>query len=122
MCTAARQTVTCPKCYSSKRLPQYAAIAEGVCFTCAGVGTIALDTSKTLRSGGAAETRPSAESAVNQLRVWYAIARDRMGVEWFANEGESGVGMSAVRWYCEALPAEQGAKIVAAFESLRDSL
>ena len=123
MCTTAAtlSTVTCPKCYGAKRLPRYSAIAEGLCFTCAGVGTIKVDTSKTLRADDGPAYRPAADVAIDQLRIFYKCARN-MGTAWFNDEGESGVGMSAVQWYCESLPTEQSAKIVAAFEALRDSL
>jgi hypothetical protein len=120
MCTATRQTVTCPKCHGAKRLQRYSAIAEGLCFTCAGAGTITVDMSKTLHTDDGPAYRPAPDVAIDQLRIFYKCARN-LGMAWFNDEGESGVGMGTVRWYCESLPAEQGAKIVAAFEALRES-
>jgi len=35
-----RPQVTCPKCYGAKRFSPYAHIAEGICFTCGGAGTV----------------------------------------------------------------------------------
>lgn len=43
---ATRRTMTCPKCQGTGDLPCFAGIANGVCFTCAGRGTVAYRVSR----------------------------------------------------------------------------
>ncbi len=41
--TNPRIKVTCYKCHGSKRFEQWSGIADGVCFTCQGAGTVMVD-------------------------------------------------------------------------------
>ncbi|MDO9016114.1 MAG: hypothetical protein Q8S73_12640 [Deltaproteobacteria bacterium] len=110
------ETTTCPKCLGAKRFPQYANIANGDCFVCGATGRVAVARNRPTGARGAAEP-VSAACALATLRVWYANAR-RHGAAWFADEGESGVGMGAVRWYAAQMDAATAGRVLAAFESL----
>ena len=44
MTTTINETVTCPNCDGTGRLPHYSHIANGTCFACGGTGTITFKT------------------------------------------------------------------------------
>ena len=115
--TAAATTTPCLKCGGRGKIERFSNIAEGDCFECGATGRVSTISRGRVAPDAIEAPVMDAECVVARMRVWYKNART-YGAEWFANEGESGVGMSAVRWHAQYLDAVTAARIVAAFEAL----
>jgi len=109
-------TAICPKCNGSRKLPHYSAIANGDCFECGATGRVSTTSRRVLVESGPAY-RPSPQHVIDTMRVWYKCAKNMEGA-WFRDEGESGVGMNAVRAWVLDVDADTAARIVTAFEAL----
>ena len=113
-------TTVCLKCNGSKKIYRYSNIANGDCFECGATGRVSVS-SATRKSTAPAfvPEAPAADRVVDQMRVWYKCARYQ-GAAWFCPkaEGESGIGMSAVRWHMQFVDTATAARILAAFEAL----
>jgi hypothetical protein len=114
-------TAICPKCNGARKLPHYASIANGDCFECGATGRVSIVSRKGTARQSAPAAPPSADYIVSQMRVWYMCAREQ-GAAWFADEGESGVGMDSLRWNMQWVDADTAARIIAAFEALEAQL
>jgi len=74
----AKQTIKCPKCYGTGRLPQYANIAAGVCFKCEGNGSF----ESTIETAAAKAKREAKaeERAKVQAERWAATLAEVMAI------------------------------------------
>lgn len=111
------ETTTCPKCHGQKKLQHYSHIAEGDCFECKATGVVSASKGGSIFDG-APDVEMTEERALDQLRVYYIVAR-REGAVWFeADEHAGWDGWAQVRYHANHVSAPKRAQVLASFAAL----